>query len=161
VIEVPAVGRIVSHPVLSVPRSWLVSGYGSAHDRFNTASQDPQSPELLFLPLFEALGWAGLLEEDARPHHDDLLWAIRFVRNRVVHQWADAVEGRNVPNPPGLVIRAAGRTRMLGPPVVWDWFWRDRGSLPHGTNNHGGPAYDTLLAGQPVRLALDQLRTKF
>jgi len=151
--------------VTSVPRDWLVAGYAGAHDRFNEASQHPESPDLLFIPLFEALNWAGVLEEDARPHTDDLLWAIRFVRNRVVHQWANAVEGRNIPNPAGLTVRplgaGAGRSGVVGPPVVWQWYWRDRASLPTGTNNRGGPAYDKLLDGKPVADALTQLRAKF
>ena len=129
------------------------------------ASQDPQSPDLLYIPLFEALNWAGVLEEAARPHTDQLLSAIRFARNRVVHDWADAVEGRSILNPAGATIRplgaGVGRAGTVGPPVVWEWFWRNRASLPSGTNNRGGPAYDALLAGKPVRAALDQLRATF
>ncbi len=157
---------VVSQAVVrAVPRAWLVAGYESAHDRFNSASQNPDSPDLLFIPLFEALSWAAVLEEDARPHTDQLLWAIRFVRNRVVHQWANAVEGRNIPNPASGVVRplgaGAGRSGVIAPPVVWEWFWRDRASLPSGSNNRGGPAYDVLLDGRPVRDALNQLRAKF
>ena len=157
---------VFSHGVVtSVPRDWLVAGYANAHDRFKEASQHPDSPDLLFIPLFEALNRAGVLEEDARPHKDDLVAAIRFVRNRVVRQWANAVEGRNIPNSTGLVVQplgaGVGRSGALGPPTVWQWFWRDRASLPSGTNNRGGPAYDALLADNPVGDALDQLRAKF
>lgn len=149
----------------SVPKAWVVAGYVAAHDRVNAAYQHRDSPDLLFIPLFEALNWAGALEEKARPHNDPLLAAVRLARNRVLHQWADAVEGRSIPNPAGLVVRplgaGVGRSGIIGPPVVWEWFWLDRASLPSGTNNQGGPAYDGLLAGRPVRDALDQLRTKF
>jgi len=86
---------------------------------------------------------------------------VRFVRNRVLHQWADAIEGRNITNPAGLVVRPAGGSQLITPPVVWEWFWLVRASLPTGTNNGGGPAYDTLLADKPVRDALEQLRATF
>ena len=139
--------------ITTVPREWCVAGYARAHDRFKEASsQHPHEPDQVFIPLFEALNWAGGLEEDARRHTDDLLWAVRFVRNRVVHNWADAVKGRDISEPALLVV---------GPPVVWEWYWRDRASLPSGTNNRGGPAYDALLADKPVRDALEQLRAKF
>ena len=79
--------------ITKVPREWFVGGYARAHDRFKKASsQHPHSPGDVFMPLFEALNWAGVLEKEARQpqhHNDPWLKAIRFVRNRVVHQWAD------------------------------------------------------------------------
>jgi hypothetical protein len=78
---------IFSTPVTTVPRDWLVRGYAEAHDRFLVASQHPDSPEVLYIPLFEALNWAGALEEKLRPHTDPLLSAIRFVRNTLLHDW--------------------------------------------------------------------------
>jgi hypothetical protein len=50
---------VISAPVRTVPRDWLVRGYAEAHDRFRDASQHPDSPEGPFIPLFEALNWAG------------------------------------------------------------------------------------------------------
>jgi hypothetical protein len=91
---------IVTAPIRIVPRDWIVRRYGEAHDRFRAAWQQPDLPEVLFIPLFEALNWTALLEEAQRPHTDQLLQAIRFARNNaLVHDWADAVEGRNVPHP--------------------------------------------------------------
>lgn len=89
------------------------------------------------------------------------LTTLAFARNRVVHDWANAVKGRDATNPVGLTVQRAGQSRSVGPPTIWEWFWHDRASLPSGTNNRGGPAYDPLLADKPVRQALDQLRAKF
>jgi hypothetical protein len=155
---------IISKPVRTVPRDWLVRGYAGAHDRFLDASQHPDLPEGLFIPLFETLNWAGALEEKLRPHSDPLLSAIRFVRNAVLHDWADAVEGRNVPNP--QIVRPLGSgvgvSGPMPPPVIWDWFWRDRQHLPsQQARRRGGPAYDAHLSGMPVRTALDDLRRNF
>lgn len=155
---------VISTPVRTVPRDWLVGGYAEAHDRFLDASQHPESPEGLFIPLFEALNWASALEEKLRPHSDPLLSAIRFVRNTVLHDWADAVEGRNVPDPRIVTSLATGVgvSGVVPPPVIWEWFWRDRQHLPLPQGRpRGGPAYDTLLSGWPVRNALDELRQIF
>lgn len=57
---------LISTPVRTVPRDWLVRGYAEAHDCFRDASQHPDSPEGLFIPLFEALNWAGALEDKLR-----------------------------------------------------------------------------------------------
>lgn len=157
---------VTSHSVVrSVPRAWLVAGYTSAHDRYKEASQHPGSPDLLFIPLFEALNWAGALEENLRPHTDPLLWAVRFVRNQVLHQWADAVEGRNVPFPQVVRARGAGVGAVSGPiapPVVWEWFWLERKDLPTPSRDpRGARRYDQRLAGKPVREALEELRGIF
>jgi hypothetical protein len=150
---------IYSTPVRTVPREWLVRGYGEAHDRFLTASQHSDSPEGLYFPLFEALTWAGALEEKVRDRSDPLLSAIRFVRNTVLHDWADAVEGRNIENPQ---VVTQGRSGPVAPPLIYEWFWRDRQHLPTPKGRpRGGPAYDTLLSGKPVREALGQLRGIF
>lgn len=151
-------------PMRSVPRQWLVSGYTSAYDRFLAASQHPDRPEDLYVALFETLNWAGALEEKLRPHKNQLLLAIRFVRNRVLHDWADAVEGRNVPN--AQVARQTGAGVMVSgsipPPVVWEWFWRNRQHIPSSrVQPHGGPAYDMHLSEKPVREALHELRRLF
>ena len=150
-------------PIRTVPRDWIVRGYSEAHDRFRGASQQPGSPEELFIPLFEALNWASVLEYAQRPHTDPLLLAIRFARNALVHDWADAVEGRDVPNP-----RVAMGSGPTPPAVVWDWFWRDRQDFPKPNQRGkkprrpaGGPAYDAQLSGKPVRDALQALRQIF
>ena len=84
----------------SVPREWLVRGYQRAYASFKEIP--PQRRETLdeiFLPLFEALSWAGSLEEKLRPHEVPLLRAVRYVRNLVTHQWADAIKARDFPAP--------------------------------------------------------------
>ena len=151
-----------------MPHGWFVAGYAEAHDRFKAASQHPESAEGMYLPLFEALNWAGCLEEDRRPHSDPLLLAVRHARNRVVHQWADAVEGRNVPVARVITTSGAGAptmSRLLGAPVVWDWFWRKSARLPAPAARFADPTgeghYETLLADKPVRQTLEALRQVF
>ena len=58
---------------------------GLPRGRFNLASQHPESPDKLFIPLFDTLNWAGALEEDMRPHAFPMLMALRFVRDPVLH----------------------------------------------------------------------------
>ena len=117
--------------------------------------------------MFEALNWAGVPEEGARQHNDPVLMAVRFVRDRVVHQWAEAVHGTNIPNPAATVVRpmgaGVGRSGVIAPPVVWEWFWKHSQALPqmHGrfamlTRKRAEQAqYDAVFAGHPVRVALE------
>ena len=115
--------------------------------------------------MCEALHWAGCLEEKLRPHSNPLLGAIRFARDSVVHQWADAVDGRDVPFA-HVIIKSRGGPKP--PAVVWDWFWRDRSQLPstprkfqHSYWKQNAGHYDTLLAGKPIRETLEALRGTF
>ena len=50
---------------------------------------------------------------------------------------------------------------IIGPPVVVEWYWLDRASLPTKGDDWGATDYDALLANEPVRDALDELRAKF
>ena len=84
-----------------------MAGFQQAHDRFNADSQNRDFPEVMFVPLFEALNWTGALEERIRretQHTDTVLMGLRFVRDRVVHQWAEAVHGSSIPNPAATVV---------------------------------------------------------
>lgn len=116
---------------------------------------------------FEALSWAASLEERERPHNEPLLWAIRYARDRVTHGWAEALEGRE--RPTARVMRAAGHgmSRLVVPPVVWDWFWRDVRELPPVPESHRTASRDeqkklyTELAGKPARAALEDLERLF
>jgi hypothetical protein len=164
---------VVSNTLLQkVPRDWLVEGFRLAHDRFTQASQDPQAAAELFAPLFETLSWAGVLEEAARKpqmHNVPELMAIRFVRDRVVHDWALAVEGRNITNPAAPPIRAAGRSQIIAPAVIWDWFWKPSQDLPQLKGKFATwrrkqderIQYDAVFAGHPVRDSLEALRRIF
>jgi hypothetical protein len=57
---------------------------------------------------------------------------LRFARNRVHHGFGDALEPRDVPFPPGLVVNARGGSRIQAPPTVLDWFWKRPEELPAG-----------------------------
>src|SRR5216683_126580 len=62
-------GGMTPHETRSAPREWLVRGYQRAYARFNEI-QNRETPDKMFLPLFEALSWAGSLEEKLRPHKE-------------------------------------------------------------------------------------------
>jgi hypothetical protein len=115
-------GTPATSQVTVVVRAWLVAGFHEAHDRFNVAAQQPNKPDRLFIPLFDALNWAGTLEEKSRSHTDPVLMALRFVRDRVLHDRADAVEGQNIPNPvpPRPLGSGVGGGGATAPTVVWE-----------------------------------------
>src|SRR5439155_14053225 len=57
--------------------------------------------------------------------------------------------------------RAAGGSRIIAPPVVFDWFWRPLNELPppgrKWPDRRGRSAYLDLLEGHPARLALEEI----
>lgn len=119
--------------------------------------------------MFEALSWAGSLEERMRDRREPLLEAIRLVRNSVTHQWAEALTDRDVPNPAGtLVVRGGGGSRIVGPPTVVEWFWRPFEELPippaatHRRRFEARRAhYVAVLAGRPAGETLVELGRLF
>ncbi len=145
----------------SVPREWLVRGYQRAYARFKEIPQHREALSEIFLPLFEALTWAGSLEEKLRPHNEPLLRAVRNARNRVIHQWADAIKAHDFPAP--TVLSAARGSRIILPPLISDWVWREVNERP--TPGHpedtGKERYIGLLAGKRVRETLDELTRVF
>jgi hypothetical protein len=159
-------------PTVSTSASWtwLVKGFRHARARLAEAAGQ-RDVEETFIPLFETLNWAVAIEYYARkrgPKIDggpkinrETLRGLRFARNRVHHQWADALEPRDVPNPSGLVTRGGRGPRIVGPPVVVEWFWKPVVGLGKAPKKHDDPdgeaAYEKHLAGQPARLALDHL----
>jgi hypothetical protein len=111
-----------------------------------------------FIPLFEALSWASSLEgriahewPDRQAARDwwrqfptgETVRAIRHARNRVHHQWAEAI-----------TIDEADREL---PVRFAPWYWRAR--LPPGrqTDVEGERLYEAQLAGEPVLGALGRL----
>jgi hypothetical protein len=109
---------------------WLVHGYRAARLRFD-ATRDAPNAEERFLPLFEALNWiAAITHPDAprslvragkSPTDDDTVLGLRFIRDRVRHQWAEAIEACEVSNP--MVTTAVrGQSRILMPPTRVEWF---------------------------------------
>jgi len=158
----------VEHVVREVPRVSFVAGYVEARKRFEQASQHREAPDEMFAPLFETLSWAASLEEKLRPHDDPLLRAVSYARNRVHHQWSNAVEARDYPFPQVTTALASSGSRPVSPTFVWDWFWRDVQELHapprryrKGHYRTGKVHYIEILAGKAVRIALADLERVF
>jgi hypothetical protein len=149
----------------SADANWFVMGYRRALARFHDTQDAREEPEERFIPLFEALNWAAAIVDPnsslrASLITDGTVQGLRFVRNRVHHQWADALEARDEPNPVGLVARAGVQgSRIVGPPTVLVWFWKPLNQLPppDRPDPKGEAAYRAHLAGEPARHALDHL----
>lgn len=147
----------------SADYDWLVDGYRRAHDRFTQTAQQRDRKER-FIPLFEALNWVvAIMDSERRLWNDEVVVALRFARNRVHHQLAEALEPRDEPYP--LVTTAVrGQSRVVGPPTILDWFWVPIGQLPKPEPrfmdkgyDHGKQAYQDRLEGEPVANALAHL----
>lgn len=164
-----------------VPVSVLVDGFMRAHSRFSdqdseryfhTAAHARRVRMNAFMALFEALNWATAIDERFRDtwpgeRGPDERWAdafdagktlraLRFARNRVHHDWADAlIEGGGiVPAAPHL--RPPDRQHLNEPPglrTAWSWRW----PLPTGGNREGEEHYRARLAGKPVSGTLNEL----
>lgn len=147
----------------SASLSWLVTGYRGALARFD-ATADTREPEERFIPLFEALNWAVTIldftEKQGTPLNDNTVKGLRLARHRVHHQWADALQARDVPTPVVTAPVSSG-SRIVTPPTRLDWFWKPLHQLPPAPSSHQQPsleaAYDTQLAGHPARDALTHL----
>lgn len=155
----------------------LLNGYELAVERFNQLSRARDARQV-FGPLFEALNWVVALDDQARKHYapegkpldwawrnrvagGDFVSAVRCVRNRVHHQWADA-----------LTLSEGFSAPLVEPLVGHEWRWRPLADLPRSDPPKGGGAaeralteaeadYDQLLAGQPARAVLGELMKPF
>ncbi|TGN65040.1 hypothetical protein EXE59_14495 [Nocardioides eburneiflavus] len=150
----------------------LLDGYEQALRRFTDASKSRNASQV-FLPLFEALNWAVALDDQARAHWapegvpldwswrsrvagGDLVNAVRCARNRVHHQWADAL------------IRRDGMSAPLTPPLVLhEWTWRPLNDLPKAGGRRtqviieAESDYERALAAVPARITLTGLLDPF
>jgi hypothetical protein len=110
-----------------------------------------------FVPLFEALNWSTALEgriaaewlDRGMARHwyrampeGNTVKAVRFARNRVHHQWAEA-------------ITIDDSDRDL-PPMAVPWIWRTT-LLAGKPDKTGERLYSDQLAGEPVIVALGRL----
>lgn len=121
----------------------LLRGLREAATRFEDASRGGDS-EATFLPLFEALNWTVSLDERLGYPRSPVLRGLRYARNRVHHQWADALEitpGRGLP--------------FALPTILGDWSWRQ--SLPPGRDSRGEAEYEAYLAGRAARATLNSV----
>jgi diadenosine tetraphosphatase ApaH/serine/threonine PP2A family protein phosphatase len=154
---VRAVAETVGLPV-------LVQGFEQAFSRLIGRVADSafdQGPALI--PLFEVLNWTVTIDERLREDRDDRDWwqgipdgelvrGVRFARNRVHHQWANAL-GAAVPDR-RPALRLPLRPRAILPQGVGvferaHWRWRD--TLPPGNPDPDGERlYREHLARQLV-----------
>lgn len=145
-----------------------VDGYRSALERFAQAAGQ-KDPGVAFQPLFEALSWVHSIDDRLRQ-----LWApegralgeawidragggakavlgLRWVRNIVHHQWADA-----------LVVDPGGRRYPKRYPVrYFEWVWRETDDLPKTNKTNGKDEYERYLAGLPADVSLNVLAETF
>jgi hypothetical protein len=150
-----------------MPFGAMASGLRGAVERFKGTS--PLSdPVAAAIPLFEALNWAVALDDrvredwapdgvDRQPGWDwvirlsnvtdaEAVRGIRFIRNRVHHQWADALR------------IAKGQSRY--PARGFDWVWASADELPPPKGRFdelGHAGYQRLLKGRPADFTLATL----
>lgn len=135
----------------------MVQGYREAVARFSAAIREADGGKRAAHALFEALNWAhaldDLIAEIWRPAGErlgfdwrkrvagaEVLAGIRYVRNRVHHDWADALQEED-----------GARFPMRFPVVFHSWIWRPVDELPTPNPRHadesGRDAYEEMLAG--------------
>jgi hypothetical protein len=146
----------------------MLDGYLAAVERFEEAARSKDGAAA-FGPLFEALNWAPALDERLgkhwAPEGEPLTWnwrarlsgaeameGLRFVRNRLHHQWADA-----------LTLNGGGRGYPRTYSVVYfEWQWRSVDEIPAGRERTGErEAYAEHLEGRPARATLATLADVF
>jgi hypothetical protein len=139
----------VTYPGERVQIEIMVRGFGSAKERYDTASELP-SPEPAYFALFESLNWAVAIDdvigETWRPDGGRLRWGwrtrvegadvligVRFARNLAHHHWARALRFETV----------GGRPR---------WVWPPASILPppRPSDEWAVPFYDELMVGERV-----------
>jgi hypothetical protein len=147
----------------------MLIGFTDAAARFDAAAAE-RNPITATNALFETLNWAVALEDRIRQHWapdgkplnwkwrkrlgrgvPEIMGGVRFARNRVHHQWSDA-----------MVVN----TRTLPykfPLLVPEWIWRPTEDLPKGDSPDpaGEAGYREYLDGRPVKLCLDILNGAF
>jgi hypothetical protein len=115
--------------------------------RYEQAALEKDSEDA-FHALFECLAWAVSLDERLGFPDQPELRGLRFVRNRVHHQWADA-----------LWLDERGESFPLRiPPVYYEWRWREVEDLPSGRPSPDDEAaYRQHLAGNAARFTLGMI----
>jgi hypothetical protein len=142
----------------------LYRGFRGAFDRFMETGRVAGEPAGALIPLYETLNWATTLDKrlawDAGAGESfDWSWrkeytggnvvsGVRFARNRVHHQWAEA-----------LYVTPGAQFPMQFPLGFFEWRWRSE--LPPGENDRGQSEYGELLADQPARITLPLLDQVF
>lgn len=140
----------------------LLAGFDAACDRFHAVIHS-QDSKVMYQPLFEALNWIVALDDRLQVewtkageplpepwsqwfHRGENILGIRFARNRIHHQWANA-------------IGAVSSGRDLLPPGEFEWRWFPSNLLPTGRSDTYKEEYDGYLAGERVRFTLRDVQT--
>jgi hypothetical protein len=144
-----------------------VRGFRERVDAFRAAAVG-QDAVAAYLPLFEALSWASSIDlrigelwvpdgkslgEDwpTRAPGAEAMVSVRFARNTVHHDWADA-----------LRLDTQGRRYPRRYPLrYFEWVWRDVEELPVENREKGKEVYAKLLAGRPAEFTLHILGEAF
>jgi hypothetical protein len=148
----------------------FVRGFGEAHERLLSRLESIETPpDDVFLPLFESLNWAVALCDLATDKKitlnadaDDLR-GLRFVRNRVHHQWENAVAVSDTVLFPAVRQAGRGGSRINAPPVVSAWAWLPAAKLPPPgdyADLDGEVAYVRRLENQFVSAVLSRFSEK-
>jgi hypothetical protein len=159
--------RIVTTNVATV--DMMLVGYAHSLGRLQDALKQRDATGG-FRAAFEALNWAVAIDERIAktwaPRGKPLRWrwrgevqaaevmaGVRFVRNRVHHDWADAF----------WFNEEGGLTFPMTFPVTFStWRWRALSELPIGKkDDHGQDVYEQHLARQPVERTLFQIGVAF
>ena len=154
----------------------LTGGFAKAYERF-LGGQAAGDADTTFQALFETLNWAHAIDDlialtwSPRGKVQGYDWrrdpalgggetlarvmdGLRYVRNRVHHQWADA-----------LIVQDGARLPFTIPRVLITWVWRPAGELPSAPKGHahdgGRAAYEEALAGDAVEVALATMSETF
>jgi hypothetical protein len=146
----------------------MVDGYGAAVDRFSAAIRSGESDPSA-TALFEALNWVHALDdligEIWRPDKKklgrdwhklidgaEILGGVRYARNRVHHQWADALRWDQ-----------GFRFPMRFPLVMHSWVWAPADELPTADrpDPDGRAIYERMLANVRAEDALFLIRDVF
>lgn len=138
----------------------MMIGYTDALDRFDAAISGGDTIRV-YNSLSEAINWASSLDlrighhwvPNGKPLREKwserigygalVMSGVRFARNRVHHQWSDAI------------------VAVKGTNGVTTWTWRPAAELPKGKNDTGMDTYVEQLEGRPVKVSLDALGGAF
>lgn len=142
-------------------------GFRRGAGRFRDAAK-ARDPEETYIPLAEALNWAIALDDRVieywapegrvlgwswrqRVPHGDIVRGVRWARNRVHHQWVDAV----------ALDDGGVQLPVTLPTGFFEWAWRPAADLPLGENDRDRDAYKRTLEGTPARFTLDALEQTY
>ena len=138
----------------------LALGFLRRYYGYHELSLATTSSDELFIPLHELLGWLyTIIERDevAPLIPPQRASALRFIRSRVHHRWADAVEFRDdvVLKPIWLGWQQGRHVYFTDPAVYAAWCWRSLSELPAGDERRRA-AYAAELEGEPVHIVVSE-----